>query len=111
MRVGILTLYSPVPSFVGDNENIAQFQRVETWLNKEPHFRSVVYDILTNYKISDIVKLQWYSQIGDTLWYLDGIPIPSGIQKLAMYLEFEINKIINSFFTIGTRFHKANLAN
>jgi len=28
-----------------------------------------------------------------------------------MYLEFEINKIINSFFTIGTRFHKANLAN
>ena len=111
MRIGIFTLYEYVPSFWGDNNNITQVQRVETWLNKEPHFRSVIYDLLTNYKMSIDIMIQWYSRIGDTLWYFDGTPKPNGIQRLAMYLEFEIDKIINSLFTIGTRIQKTSLAN
>jgi len=111
MRIRIFTLNEYVPSFWGDNTNITQIQRVETWLNKEPHFRSVIYDILTNYKMSTYIIIEWYTRIGDTLWNADGTPKPNGIERLALYLEFEINKIVNSLFTAGTRFQKADLAN
>jgi len=111
MRIGIFTLNEYVPSFWCDNTNITQIQRVETWLNKEPHFRSVIYDILTNYKMSRELIIEWYTRIGDTLWNADGTPKPNGIERLAIYLEFEIDRIINSLFTAGTRFQKADLAN
>ena len=111
MRIGIFTLCAYVPSFWCDNNNITQIQRVETWLNKEPHFRNVIYDILTNYKMTREVIVQWFSRIGDTLWNIDGTPKPYGIERLAIYLEFEIDRIINSLFTSGTRFQRADLAN
>jgi hypothetical protein len=49
--------------------------------------------------------------MGCTLWNFDGSPRQDGIEGLALYLEFEINRVINSFFTAGTRFQRADLAN
>lgn len=111
MRIRIFILYEYIPSFWCDNNNMTQIQRVEKWLSREPHFQNVIYDILTNYKMSREVIIQWYTRIGDTLWNADGTPKPNGIERLAIYLEFEIDRIINSLFTAGTRFQRADLAN